>query len=76
VLLLAAVPLGLVWLLPILPVLAVVAIVAAWVCRASGLHDAARYLALGPWLAGPALALSAAVVYSGLAAHEQNRVRR
>ena len=54
------------WLLAILPVLAVLAIGVSWLCFAIGLPGAARGLAVVPWVAGLALALTAGVVYSGL----------
>jgi len=48
------------WLLPVIPLVALASTIAAWITRNSG-------LALIPWLAGAALAITAAVVLSGLA---------
>jgi hypothetical protein len=59
------------WLLPVLPIVDGLSVIAAWICFALGRADAARYLGAGPWLAGLALGLVAAVVYSGLVAHER-----
>ncbi|WP_436520998.1 hypothetical protein [Actinoplanes sp. HUAS TT8] len=59
------------WLLPVLPVAEVVAVIAAWICHAAGQGEAARWLAVGPWFAGAALALVSAVLYSALVAHER-----
>jgi len=47
------------WLLPVLPLVAVASTVAAWITRNSGLAPI-------PWLAGVALAVTTAVVLSGL----------
>jgi hypothetical protein len=58
------------WLLVLLPVLATGASVTAWICFALDAPDAARYLGLGPWIAGLGVAGTAALVYSGVVAHE------
>lgn len=59
------------WLLPVLPAAEVLSVVAAWVCHAAGRADAARWLAAGPWFAGVAIALVAAILYSALVAHDR-----
>jgi hypothetical protein len=48
------------WLLPVIPLVAVASTIAAWITRDSGLAPI-------PWLCGAALAITAAVVLSGLA---------
>src|SRR6185437_453509 len=63
------------WLLVLLPVLAIVAIVSAWICFAVGSADAARYLGLGPWLAGVGMAATSGLVYSAVVAHERPGTR-
>jgi hypothetical protein len=48
------------WLLPVIPLVALASTIAAWITRNSGLAPI-------PWIAGAALAVTAAVVLSGLA---------
>jgi len=48
------------WLLPVIPLVAVASTIAAWITKDSGLAPI-------PWLSGVALALTAAIVLSGLA---------
>jgi hypothetical protein len=58
------------WLLVVLPVLAILTIVSAWICDALDASSAARYLGLGPWLAGLGVAAAAGLVYSAVVAHD------
>ena len=59
------------WLLVVLPVLAILAIVSAWICYGLDAAAAARYLGLGPWIAGVGVAATAALVYSAVVAHDR-----
>jgi hypothetical protein len=59
------------WLLVLLPVLGILAMVSAWICFVLDAPDAARYLALGPWLAGLGIAATAGPVYSAVVAADR-----